>query len=468
MRQTKIVATIGPASEGRTVLPRLLRAGVDVVRLNFSHGDYREMRRIVRDVRAFEKRTGRPIAIMQDLQGPKVRVGLMGPGTVLADRATVTLTTDTLVGDATTIPVQYKGLPADVRRGDTILLDDGLIELRVVSTTPRHIRARVIHGGPLESHKGINVPTASLNIPAVTPKDRQDLAFGLSLGVDFVALSFVKTAADVTRLKRRIARAGSRAQVIAKIEKHEAVKNLGEIVDAADAVMVARGDLGVEMRPEEVPLIQKRIIHLANRSYKPVITATQMLESMIVHPRATRAEVSDVANAILDGSDAVMLSAETATGAYPKEAVEVMAHTATQVEQFFSRAAHRTHDLSTTNITAESMGVAVCDLAQNVNAKAIVCPTSRGWTARVIARHRLRKRVVALTSDQKVARQLTLTWGVQPSVVRRYKSVDEMTKLARQFVISHKVAKAGERIVVTSGIPLHRPGTTNMVQVHTL
>lgn len=468
MRQTKIVATIGPASETKAVLPKLLKAGVDVVRLNFSHGSYEEWRQVIRDVRAFSKATGRHVGIMQDLQGPKVRVGIMSDDTVLRAGSIVTFTTKPVIGDATNVPLQYKKLPRDVRKGDTLLLNDGLLEVRVLSTAKQSIKTKVIHGGVLSSHKGINVPTATLSIPALTAKDKRDLVFGLEQDVDFVALSFVKSAKDVQGLRRMLMRAGSKAQIIAKIEKHEAVKNIGSIIDAADAVMVARGDLGVELLPEDVPLIQKRIIHLANRSLKPVITATQMLESMITQPRATRAEVSDVANAILDGTDAVMLSAETATGAYPVEAVQTLVHTASKVEQFFTNRPMRGQDISTVNLRTEALSVAACELAHDVGARLLVVPTNSGFTARAVARHRIRKPVVALTDDKQVARQLTLVWGVRPVVINRYRTLDDMIRRATATLVENRLAKRGEKIILTAGWPLHQTGATRMVQIHTL
>lgn len=474
MRQTKIVATIGPASDSPRDLTRLLNAGVNVVRLNFSHGDYAEMASIVKTVRDYSQKNDRIVGILQDLQGPKVRVGTMGEGIVLKDRSTVTLTNRSLVGTASIIPLGYKRLPQDVKKGDMILLNDGLLELTVVATTGTDITAKVVHGGPLSSHKGINVPSATLAIPAITPKDAKDLVFGASQGVDYVALSFVKTAADIEGLRRRLRRAAAQTKgghvpkIIAKIEKHEAITNFDSILAAADGVMVARGDLGVEIDPTDVPLIQKDIIHKANRAFKPVITATQMLESMITNPRATRAEVSDVANAILDGTDAVMLSAESATGNYPVEAVKTMARTAENSEEFFLEHPLRGHFMTSQKITTEAVSIAACEVADDVGAALIVVPTSSGWSAVAVARHRVRRPVVALTEDVAVARELSLVWGVQPFVVPRYRSVDEMIKLAWNFVRRHKLARRGEKVVITAGLPLHEAGTTNMLQVHTL
>ncbi len=468
MRQTKIVATIGPATDSPANLVRLLELGVNVVRLNFSHGTYDEYRSIVRTVRAYAKKTGRQVAVMQDLQGPKVRVGEMAGDTVLLNGSTVTMTTETVIGDANLIPLDYKGLPKDVSKGDTILLVDGLLELRVLATTPKTITAKVIHGGKLGSHKGINVPSASLSLPSVTPKDARDLKFGAALGVDFVALSFVTSGADILGLRRRLKRWKSNAKIIAKIEKHEAVDNIAEIIQVTDAVMVARGDLGVEIDPTDVPLVQKEIIHACNRAFKPVITATQMLESMISQPRATRAEVSDVANAILDGSDAVMLSAETATGAYPFAAVETMARTAENVEQFFLEHPFRGQRISSHKITTEAVSIAACEVANDVDAKLIVVPTYSGWSAIAVARHRVRRSVVALTENEAVARELCLTWGVRPFVVGPYRNVDQMQRIARRFVLDHKLAKRGEKFVLTAGVPLHEPGKTNMLQVLTV
>jgi pyruvate kinase len=465
MRQTKIVATIGPSSDTQATLPRLLRSGVDVVRLNFSHGSYTEMRRIIRIVRAYSKQSGREIAIMQDLQGPKVRVGEMKEGVVLKDRSEVVLTAKSLVGTDRLVPLQYKGLPSDVRSGDTILLNDGLIELRVLKTNRHAIRTQVIHGGPLGSHKGINVPSASLALPALTTKDKQDLAFGLKAGVDFVALSFVKTAAEIEDLRKRIQRAGSHAKIIAKVEKHEAVRNIDDIIAASDAVMVARGDLGVELDPTEVPLIQKQIIHKANTARKPVITATQMLESMIINSRPTRAEVSDVANAILDGSDAVMLSAETASGNFPFAAVEVMAQTAKNVEPFF--ASHELRANKPRDLT-DAVSYAACNVANEADAALLIVPTESGRSARAVAQHRVYRPIVALTPNLQTARELALTWGVRASKTARPKTIDQMIASAKRYIRQRKLAKRGDDIVITSGPKPHESDETNTLQVVTL
>lgn len=326
-RETNIVATIGPASEGRAQLTRMARAGMDVARMNFSHGTYADMKQILQDVRAVSKSTGKRISLMQDLSGPKLRVGEIAPGTRYRRGQEVTVTTRNVVGDPKLIPITYTALPAEVKPGDVLLLKDGEIELQVLRTRKGEIVARVAQGGELRSHQGLNVPTTSLSIPALTPKDKKDLAWGLAHGVDWVAMSFVKSAADIKQLKRLIAKTlpeSKRPKVIAKIEKHEAVTDLDSIITESDAVMVARGDLGVETDAAEVPFIQKEIINRANRAGKPVITATQMLESMVEHVRPTRAEVSDVANAVLDGTDAVMLSEESAVGEHPVEAVRIM------------------------------------------------------------------------------------------------------------------------------------------------
>ncbi|HEY8108678.1 MAG TPA: pyruvate kinase [Patescibacteria group bacterium] len=338
MRNTQIVATIGPASETRAVLPKLLEAGVDVARLNFSHGDYAEFERIVKDIRAWSKKR-RKVTILQDLQGPKLRVGEIAPGTRYKDGAVVMVTPEAATGDEKTIPVTYDGLAKDLKKGDTILLADGAVELEVLQAGKRDLKTKVLHGGTVGSHQGFNVPKRSLSVPAVTDKDKDDLAWGLAHEVDWVAVSFVTSADDVRRVRRMIEKAGvdKHPRIVAKIEKHEAVDNLEEIIDAADAVMVARGDLGVEIDPAEVPFAQKEIIHHANAAAKPVITATQMLKSMTDAPRPTRAEVSDVANAVLDGSDAVMLSEESAVGTYPVEAVRTMAHVIDDTERLFHR-----------------------------------------------------------------------------------------------------------------------------------
>lgn len=329
MRRTKIVATIGPASETKSVLPKLLKAGVDLVRVNFSHGDIKEFAKIFRNVRAVAKQIGRPIPIIQDLQGPKLRVGEIASGVRYRRGDTVTLTNKKVVGDEETIPVGYKKLPSEVKPGDAILLHDGEIELEVTHTTPTTATAVVRRGGALLSHQGMNLPGSGLSIPAVTAKDKRDLEWGLRHKTDWVAISFVKTAEDIEKVRKSIDRqvnGNYSPRLMAKIEKPEAIAHLSEIIKAADGVMVARGDLGVETDPAEVPFIQKEIIHRANRAGKPVVTATQMLESMVEHPRPTRAEVSDIANAVLDGTDAVMLSEETAVGEYPVEAIRAMKH----------------------------------------------------------------------------------------------------------------------------------------------
>lgn len=339
-RQTDIVVTIGPASTGRVKLAQLARAGMTVARLNFSHGTYADMDRMLADLRAVSKQTGRRIAILQDLQGPKLRVGEMAPGTTLRRGAAVTVTTRPVIGGPHIIPISYAKLPSEVKRGDTLLLRDGEIELLVTGIKRGEILTRVVQGGALLTHQGLNVPTASLSIPALTPKDKRDLEWGLANGVDWVAISFVKSAADVRQLKRLIARtapAGKRPKVLAKIEKHEAIADLDNIITESDSVMVARGDLGVETDPAELPFVQKEIIARANRAEKPVITATQMLESMVEHARPTRAEVSDVANAILDGTDAVMLSEESAIGAHPVEAVRTMRRIVRDAERHLRR-----------------------------------------------------------------------------------------------------------------------------------
>lgn len=344
MRETKIVATIGPASESPRMLERMIRAGVDVVRLNFSHGDYAEFEQIIRGVRKLSKQLGRPIPILQDLQGPKLRVGEVAPETRYRRGDTVTVTTRKVVGDSTTIPIPHPGVPKHVSAGDVILLRDDQIELKVVSSGRAEIKAKVIHGGSLVSHQGFAVPGADLALPPVTAKDKRDLVWGLQHGVDWVGVSLVRSAADVERVRTLIERTAPparRPKVMSKIEKREAVgTELPGIVAASDGVMVARGDLGVEVDPVEVPFIQKEIIHQANRAGKPVVTATQMLESMVEQPHPTRAEISDIANAVLDGSDAVMLSEESAVGKYPVEAVRVMRRVVADAERHTPRHAH--------------------------------------------------------------------------------------------------------------------------------
>jgi pyruvate kinase len=468
MRRTKIVATIGPASREPAVLERLIRAGVDMVRLNFSHGSHQDHLDVIRGVRAIAGRLERSVALLQDLSGPKIRTGKVKDGGVLlADGARVRITTDeTIVGSAERISTSYDPLPGDVSPGDRILLDDGNLELRVLASRGDEVECEVVHGGLLSSNKGMNLPGVRLSTPALTEKDRRDLAFGLAQGVDYVALSFVRQAADVEQAKELVRSLGGNAPVIAKIEKREAVDDLAQILEACDGVMVARGDLGVELSTEEVPTLQKRLIELANGAGRVVITATQMLESMIEHPRPTRAEASDVANAILDGTDGIMLSAETASGRYPLEAVETMDRIARYTER---------HDLARPparvsaggSLVARSLARVASTVAEELNCRLIVAFTESGATARLLSAYRPRAPIAAVTYNESTFRRLALWWGVLPVRSEFAATTDEMILRGEALLKSRGMIASGDTILMLAG-QSHTAGATNMLRVHTI
>jgi pyruvate kinase len=468
-RRTKIVATLGPASRTPERIAALIHAGVDVFRLNFSHGAREEHAAVYNRVREQCALLGRPVAILQDLQGPKIRVGKLeggGPLELVEGQELTIVAEPDVVGREGLIATNYEHLPYDVRPGDRILLDDGLLELAVVAADPPRVRTFVVHGGPLGEHKGINLPGVAVSAPAVTDKDAADLAFGLSLGVDYVALSFVRRAEDVTRA-RELMRA-HRAQpvpIVVKLEKPEAIADLDAIIRAADAVMVARGDLAVEMSPEEVPPLQKRIIHKANAAGKPVITATQMLQSMTDNPRPTRAEASDVANAVLDGSDAVMLSGETAVGQFPVETVQAMARICLAAEAL--EANPKPHEPAYRS-RAHALVRAACDLADNVEARAMVVFTRSGHTAQLVAQCRPDAPIYAFTGDESVRRQLALYWGVEP--LRTALEGDTDAVLAR---VSDELARGGllsrgDLTVIVSAARRLGSARADLIKLHTI
>ncbi len=470
MRRTKIVCTIGPASESEATLRELIEAGMDVARMNLSHGDQAWHSATLARIRAVSAALGRPVGILWDLSGPKLRVGKMQEGGVaLVPGEEITLTARPIIGHGREIPVQYGHLPEHVKPGERILMDDGLIEVQVLQAAGTEIRCRVIVGGVLRSNKGLNLPNASLAIPAITAKDRDDLRLGLELGVDWVALSFVRTAAEVRELKSLIREQAPDAQptpVISKIEKPEALQNIEDLIAESDGIMVARGDLGIETAPEEVPVAQKLIIKRCNQAGKPVITATQMLESMVSSPRPTRAEASDVANAILDGSDAVMLSGETAAGQYPVESVRVMARIAqyAEPEAAPSWRARLQLPVQCCNI-AEAVSHASTETAADLGAAAVITPTASGYTAYMVAKYRPEAPIIAATPSEAAQRQLTLVWGVCPLLAKRTENTDEMTADAMQAAVRHGWVKPGDLVVITAGAAGSRPGTTNMMTV---
>ncbi len=468
-RKTKIVCTLGPATRSKKAIEALIEAGMDVVRLNFSHGTREEHRSTIRLIRRIAGKLGRHVAILQDLGGPKIRLGVLPDGGVTIHRGdTLTLTGGQAMADGV-LPVSYPYLAEDIHAGDPILLADGLVALRVTGVEGRLVHCRVETGGTLTSHKGVNLPGSKLRTPALTDKDRLDLAVGLEEGVDFVALSFVRSEDDLNPVLAILASEHDRPMLIAKIEKPEAVQRLDAIIARVDGVMVARGDLGVELPVEQVPLIQKRIIRAAVLAAKPVITATQMLRSMVASPRPTRAEASDVANAILDGTDAVMLSEETAVGRFPVEAVRTLDRIARAVEPAIDPERFLVREAGTPlRAVPEAIGHAACWLARDTGATAIVASTASGATARLVARFRPAVPVIGLTSDEQIARQLCLSWGIIPVCSPPFDTTDAMIDAARSLLVGNRMAHPGDTVILTAGIPVNVRGTTNMVKAITI
>ncbi len=473
MRRTKIVCTIGPASESEERLEQLMRAGMNVARLNFSHGTHDQHAIIIERVREISARLGCSIAILQDLQGPKIRTGALegGKPVTLVDGAEVTITTRPVVGNARLISTTYQALPQDVKVGDRILLDDGLMELRVLGANETEVKCEVVHGGILKEHKGINLPGVAVSAPALTEKDRNDLRFGVLHNVDYVALSFVRKPQDVVEAKQLIRQlqtelGGVRLQgsipLIAKLEKPEAIARLDEILEVTDGVMVARGDLGVEMAPEKVPLIQKRIIARCNDLGLPVITATQMLESMMTNPRPTRAEANDVANAVLDGTDAVMLSGETAAGAYPIEAVQMMVRIAVETETG-NRTARQPQCKRLTQ--AHAVSHAARALSEEASVQAIVVFTRTGASAHLISKDRPRTSIIAYTPSERVYHQLALWWGVWPHRLEMQGTTEDLIAIVDQRLQDEKLVQRGEHVVIMGGMPVASQARTNFVKL---
>lgn len=469
-KRTKIVATIGPKTESAEMLERLVKRGLNVMRLNFSHGDFAEHQGKVDNLRKVEEKLGKHIAILQDLGGPKIRIGEFYQERVqLKKGSTFTLTTKKCVGDESRAYVSYDKLPKEVSKGSIILLDDGKKKLEVTKVSGNEIVTKVIVGGETKGRRGVNVPGANLSISSLTAKDKTDLEFGIKNDVDFIALSFVRRASDIRDLRALLKQKKSQALIISKIETQEAVDNLDEILSESDGVMVARGDLAIEIPAEKVPFTQKMIIEKCNHLGKPVITATQMLESMINSPVPTRAEVSDIANAILDGTDAVMLSEETTLGLYPIEAVEVMTRVAKEVEAgAYGYVAQNNQDNGNVPV-ADSVTASVVNIAHEVGAELIIAITDSGFTARQIARFRPDPLVVAMTLNEKTAKQMALSYGCVPTQVHRFKVLSDALKEVRQFCKSNKLAKKGDRVVIAASAPFqkHDP-ETNMVMVETI
>lgn len=461
--RTKIVGTLGPSSNSPEMIRALIKSGLDVARINFSHGTHEQHARVIAEVRAASDELGRPVAILGDLQGPRIRIGVLPEKLELVeDQELVLAPEEEASGDQ--IPITYDLLAQDVSKGKRILVNDGLIELAVVAVEGRTVRCRVLHGGTLSSNKGMNLPGVHVSAPSLTEKDRADLAFAVAQDLDAIALSFVRVAADIEELRTLVPK---HMLIVAKIEKDVALQNIESILTASDAVMVARGDLGVELPFEEVPIAQKRIIATANRIGRPVITATQMLESMITHPRPTRAEASDVANAILDGTDAVMLSAETAAGQYPRLAVEAMRRIILEVESsprppYAQRIEHRAEPPVKTE---EAIAAATTAAVRMLQAPLCVVFTKSGFSARIVSSYRPSVPILALTDEARVCRQLSLVWGVIPRLVPTARGYDHMVAMATRDATELRLAFPGDRVVVTAGAPFDVPGTTNLLKV---
>ena len=467
-RHSKIVCTIGPASCSPPILKKLLAAGMDVARLNFSHGTHAEHLRCIQLLRTAANELRKTIAILADLQGPKIRTGALAGGrpVLLRSGQKFTITTAKILGDSTRVNTTFVPLPKEVHRGDRILLSDGLIELCVEAVRLKDVNCRVINGGLLGEHKGINLPGVKLRVPALTVKDKTDLKFALAHGADYIAVSFVRRPEDVLLAKRFIRRAKKDTPVIAKLEKPEAIESLEQILKVSDGVMVARGDLGVEMSPERVPVVQKNIIARAREFRRPVITATQMLESMTENPRPTRAEASDVANAIFDGSDAVMLSAETANGKYPVEAVSMMARIIEEAEASiteFSRPATQ-EKLK----VAETVAELVCHASRELRMKWIVVFTHSGFTARLISRYRPLVPIAAFSPEAETRRRLALLWGVAPLEIPNLRKVEQLAEISEKRLLEEKFVRKGDVIAIVAGTPMGVRGTTNFMKFHVI
>lgn len=468
MPLTKIVCTLGPATDSPDALTAMIRAGMNVARINFSHGNHADHARRIVLVRKLAAREAAIVAIMGDLQGPKLRVGdIAGGGVRIADGDPLTLTTRPVAGDAHEVHLPHPDLVADVQPGERLLLDDGQLELRVESKTEAELVCRVVVGGQLGSHKGISAPDACLSLSSLTAKDREDVPFAVQQDLDYLALSFVRSANDVIQLRALLNELGAAIPIVAKIEKRQALEAFEEILAASDAIMVARGDLGVETPAAEVPIHQKQIIRACNRAGTPVITATQMLQTMIEKPRPTRAEASDVANAILDGTDAVMLSGETSVGKYPVEAVQMMARIAENTEAHIACEPHL-QDIraKTAGEPTEAIAQATVEIATELRAKAIVTSTMSGYSARMVARYRPCLPILATTPSPVIQRQLALVWGVRSWLVQPYHDTDEMIALAEQAVTQSRLAQVGDLVVLTSGIPIGAQGKTNFLKIH--
>jgi pyruvate kinase len=465
--KTKIVATVGPASNNKEMLRALVNEGVDVFRLNFSHGTHDDHQKVIDFVREINEELGTHIALLQDLQGPKIRVNEMQPGVEIKAGDTITITTKEVLGNQALVSTSYEGLPKDVKVGDMILVDDGKIELKVKEVKSTEVLCTVVYGGPLKSRKGINLPFSKVSAPSLTDKDYEDLEFGLKNKVDWVALSFVRKATDIEILRAVIDRYKSNTRIVAKIEKPEALENIDAIIEATDAIMVARGDLGVEIWMEEVPMVQKMLVDKCNQASKPVIVATQMMESMIENPRPTRAETNDVANAVLDGADALMLSAETAAGKYPIEVIRSMVRTIGSVEKsgniFYK---FRDIDPKSPNYFNDSLILTACKLAQEVKAKAIVGMTQMGYVAFKASSHRPDANIFAFTSNDTILNTMNLVWATKAYHYDKAASTDETISDVEKILKRDGHVTTGDIFIILASMPIQARGRSNMIKVH--
>ncbi len=467
-KKTKIVCTIGPATESLEKLTALVEAGMNVMRLNFSHGDFAEHQGRINNLKKVVEKTGKTVATMQDLGGPKIRIGEFEKGMiVLKEGQTFILTTEPIMGDEKKVFVNYPLLPKEVKVGGFVLLHDGKKKLQITDIKGNEVITKVIIGGEIKNKRGVNLPGAYLSMSSITEKDRKDLEFGIKNKVDFIALSFVRRPSDISELRDLLSKAKSKAHIIAKIETPEALENIDEIINLADGIMVARGDLAIEIPAEEVPLVQKMLISKCNTLGKPVITATQMLESMIKSPVPTRAEVSDIANAIIDGTDAIMLSEETTLGDFPVESVQMMSRIALRVEKdVYTTDTIAEYDDShgVTDVTSQSAVLA----SHEVEAKFIIALTESGRTARMVARYRPAERIIAMTLTDSTAKKLCLSFGCYPIVVEKFTTVAEVMGIVRKVALKEKIAVKGDKVIVVAGVPFGKIQETNMMLIETI
>ena len=465
LKKTKIVCTLGPSSNTQETIEKMIKAGMNVARFNFSHGSHEEHKQRIDMVRAASKKLGVPVALLLDTKGPEIRLGKFKNGSIQMEAGNeFTLTARDVEGDETISSMNYKELPQDVKAGDHILLSDGLVNLEVISVEGEDIHTKILNSGKMSDRKRVAVPGIAINLPAVSETDAADIEFGIRMNMDWIAASFIQRGKDVVTIRKILEKHDSHMKIISKIECQAAVNNIDEIIKMSDGIMVARGDLGVEVPAEEVPTLQKMLIHKCQAAGKPVITATQMLESMCNNPRPTRAETSDVANAILDGTDAIMLSGETAGGLYPVEAVSTMARVATFTESKFTPDAHQDENAESST-TTESIGKAVVKIAEDLHAAAIIASTERGGTAQMISKFRPECPVVAVSPHENIVRRLQLNWGVQAVIGKEASDTDEVVDNAIFAALDNDLIKAGDLVVLTAGVPVAKAGSTNMIRV---